>query len=110
MRRTGDQGWSPRACAKQGLRSVMRRMRRTGDQGWSAALLAVRTRSRSRTGDTWRSIADRDDVEYGDSAGQRDAHIIVDAFAEQAPSQRRVHADVVFRHIEFVRPDEAIPS
>jgi hypothetical protein len=24
MRRTGDQAWSPRACAKQGLRSAMR--------------------------------------------------------------------------------------
>jgi len=24
MRRTGDQGWLPRACAKQGLRSAMR--------------------------------------------------------------------------------------
>jgi hypothetical protein len=24
MRRTGDLGWSPRACAKQGLRSAMR--------------------------------------------------------------------------------------
>ncbi len=23
MRRTGDHGWSPRACAQQGLRSAM---------------------------------------------------------------------------------------
>jgi len=23
MRRTGDHGWSPRACAEQGLRSAM---------------------------------------------------------------------------------------
>jgi hypothetical protein len=35
MRRTGGQGWTPRACAEQGLRSAMRRMRRTGGQGWT---------------------------------------------------------------------------
>jgi len=55
MRRTGGHGWTPRACAKQGLHSAMRRMRRTGGHGWTPWGDGERAGDRPRK----RSLSDR---------------------------------------------------
>src|SRR5450631_976044 len=41
---------------------------------------------------------------------QRHRDFVVETFAEQSAAERRIHADVVGRHVEFVWPDEPIPA
>src|SRR6185437_14668112 len=53
-------------------------------------------------------VSDRDDREGPRSVGQLNRHLVVDAFAEQRTPERRVHADVIARHIDLVRSYDAM--
>src|ERR1700678_1977072 len=55
-------------------------------------------------------IADRGHRDGGRTARQLHCDFVVDSLAQEAASQRGIHADVVAVHIEFVRADDAMPA
>src|SRR5882757_8340374 len=64
----------------------------------------------SRTFGWFERIADRGDRNGRRSSRQLDRDLVVETFAKQAASQRRVHAHVAAVHVEFVRANDAMPA
>ncbi len=54
------------------------------------------------------AVTDCDDDQRPGSARQLHGHLVVERLAHECPGQRRIHADVAFRHVEFVRAHDAV--
>src|ERR1700722_374806 len=69
-----------------------------------------RIRGSSRTSGWFELVTDGGHRKGGRTSRQYDAHVIVETLSHEALAQRRIHADVVLGHVEFVGSDHAIPT
>src|SRR5258705_5986886 len=69
-------------------------------------------RGNSRTFGWSRSLAvlNGDDGHGVRARRQRHRDFVVETLAEKSAAERRIHADVVGRHVELIGPDQPIPA